>query len=84
MKVGPVTCHSPPCKGIKYYYMAATDQQQLYAQLVCPSSLFTLPGRNISAPLALHPLKHKIEEKELEFEIELPSSESWVGVKAVS
>lgn len=77
-------CLGKTCKGVKYFYMSSSVEQDLYSQLICSSSYFVVTGVNRSETLQLEKIDAKQVNGSITFNYPLKDSFSYLGVKAVS
>ena len=66
--VPAVLCGDTGCKGVKYYYIASPQEQEVFSQLVCPSSFFSTSGFSSSAPINLIKIDGKISNNTVVFD----------------
>ena len=84
LTITPPTCSGKECEGeIEYVVMSANKLQDLYTQLVCPSSFFP-SVENVDVPKVeekkLKPTQN--EDKTISFEL-VTSYIEFVGIKAI-
>jgi hypothetical protein len=64
--------------------MSSSIEQELYSQLVCSSSFFTLPGVTSTSLLQLHQITGKEVNGQIAFNYEMSDKVSYLGIKGMS